>query len=77
MDTHADLSESPEHDLAQLQRHMAELKRTETTLRRLNEVAHTLSESLDLAPLLPNVIHPTFYETVTFARSCHTVPHVH
>ena len=77
MDTHSDLSESPEHELAQLQWHMAELEQAEATLQRLNQVARTLSESLDLAPLLPNVVRPTFYEAVTFARSCHTVPHVH
>ena len=76
MDTDADISELPQDELAQLRKRMAEFERTETTIQRLNEVACTLSESLDLATLIPKVVRLPFYEAVMFARYCHATPYM-
>jgi hypothetical protein len=77
MDTDADISKLPQDELAQLRKRMAEFERTETTIQRLNEVACTLSASLDLATLIPKVVRLTFYEAAMFARYCHATLHMH
>ena len=77
MDTDDHSSESLQDELARLRKRVAELERAEAPLQHLNEVTRTLSESLNLETLIPNVVRLTFYEAETFARSCHAAPHLY